>query len=136
MRYLGLDLGDKTLGTALSDPLGIISSPGETIFYEGNYDELVLKVKEIVKEKNVGAIILGLPKNMNNTEGERANKSREFKALLEQKLKIPIILEDERLTSKSATQALIEADMSRKNRKKVIDSVAASIILKTYLDKK
>lgn len=135
-RYLGLDLGDKSLGTALSDPLGIIASPHETIFYSGDYRELIKPLSDLIKEKNVSTIILGLPKNMDNSEGPRAQKSREFRDFLINELATEVILEDERLTTKSAEQSLIETDTSRKGRKKIIDSVAASIILKNYLDKR
>ena len=136
MRYLGLDLGTRTLGISVSDPLGIVATSKEIIRHEENYDVLVDKVLEIVKELNVGEIVLGLPKNMNNTLGERATKSLEFKKMLEDKINIPVTLIDERLSTKEATNILIEADTSRKKRKKVIDSLAATIILQRYLDEK
>lgn len=136
MRYLGLDLGTRTLGISVSDPLGIVATSKEIIRHEENYDILVEKVLEIVKELNVGEIVLGYPKNMNNTLGERANKSIEFKAMLEEKIDIPVVLIDERLSTKEATNILITADTSRKKRKRVIDSLAATIILQRYLDEK
>lgn len=136
MRYLGLDLGTRTLGISISDPLGIIATSKEIIRHEENYCFLVDKVLEIVNELNVGEIVLGYPKNMNNTLGERANKSLEFKKMLEDKINIPVTLIDERLSTKEATNILIEADTSRKKRKKVIDSLAATIILQRYLDEK
>ena len=136
MRYLGLDLGTRTLGISVSDPLGIVATSKEIIRHEENYDVLVDKVYEIVKELNVGEIVLGLPKNMNNTLGERASKSLEFKEMLEDKINIPVTLIDERLSTKEATNILIKADTSRKKRKKVIDSLAATIILQRYLDEK
>ena len=136
MRYLGLDLGTRTLGISVSDPLGIVATSKEIIRHEENYCFLVDKVLEIVNELNVGEIVLGLPKNMNNTLGERASKSLEFKKMLEDKIGIPVTLIDERLSTKEATNILIEADTSRKKRKKVIDSLAATIILQRYLDEK
>lgn len=135
MRYLGLDLGDRSLGLAISDPLGIIASPLKTLFYEGDYNELLADLKSLLKEKKIDAFILGLPKNMNNSEGPRAEKSREFKAFLEENLKVKVILEDERLSTKGAEKALIEGDVSRSKRKEKIDSVAASIILQNYLNR-
>ena len=136
MRYLGLDLGTRTLGISVSDPLGIVATSKEIIRHEENYCLLVDKVVDIVKELNVGEIVLGYPKNMNNTLGDRANKSIEFKTMLEEKIDIPVTLIDERLSTKEATNILIEADTSRKKRKKVIDSLAATIILQRYLDGK
>ena len=136
MRYIGLDLGTRTLGISVSDPLGIVATSREIIRHEENYDILVDKVLEIVDELKVNEIVLGFPKNMNNTLGERASKSLQFKKMLEEKINIPVILVDERLSTKEATNILIEADTSRKKRKKVIDSLAATIILQRYLDKK
>ena len=133
MRYLGLDLGTKTLGVSISDPTGLIASSYTIIRHNEEYDRLITDVKNIVLEKNVQEIVLGLPKNMNNTLGEKARLSYEFKKKLEDKLNIKVHLVDERLSTVEAERALIGADMSRKNRKEVIDSVAASIILDTYL---
>lgn len=135
MRYLGLDLGSRTLGTSISDNTGLIASSYKTIKHNEEYDRLLNDVKEIVEEKNIDAIVLGLPKNMNNTLGPKGEVSIEFKEKLENILDIPIYLQDERLTTKQATDVLIKSDMSRKNRKKVVDSVAATIILQSYLDK-
>lgn len=135
MRYLGLDLGDRSLGLAISDPLGIIASPLKTLFYEGDYNDLLEELDSLLKEKKIDAFVLGLPKNMNNTEGPRAEKSREFKTFLEEKLKVKVILEDERLSTKNAEQVLLEGDVSRSKRKEKIDSVAASIILQNYLNR-
>jgi len=136
MRYLGLDLGTKTLGVSVSDPLGIIASSKEIIRHEENYDKLLEEVENLVNELKIDQIVLGYPKNMNNTLGERANKSLEFKKMLEEKLNIPVILMDERLSTKEATDLLIKNDTSRKKRKQVIDSLAATIILQRYLDEK
>ena len=133
MRYLGLDLGSKTLGTALSS--GLIASSYKTIHHNEEYDKLLDIVEEIVEDEHIDAIVLGFPKNMNNTIGPKGELSLDFKAKLEEMLSIPIILQDERLTTKSATDMLINGNVSRKNRKKVVDSIAATIILQTYLDR-
>lgn len=136
MRYLGLDLGSRTLGVAISDKTGLIASSLKVIHHEEEYDRLVLDVKNLVEELCVDAIVLGFPKNMNNTIGPKGELSLEFKEKLEKNINIPIYLQDERLSTKSALDALISGDVSRKNRKKVVDSVAATIILQTYLDRR
>lgn len=135
MRYLGLDLGSRTLGMAISDPLGIIASSYKIVRHDEEYSRLVDDVLETVQEKKIDAIVLGLPKNMNNTIGPKGELSFQFKEMLEQKIKIPVYLQDERLTTKQAENLLINNDTSRKKRKKVIDSMAATIILQSYLDK-
>ena len=136
MKYLGLDLGSRTLGIAVSDGTGLIASSYKTIRHNEEYDRLLDEVKSIVEELNIAAIVLGFPKNMNNTIGPKGELSLSFKEQLEKTLDIPIHLQDERLTTKSATDMLIMGNVSRKNRKKVVDSVAATIILQTYLDRK
>ncbi len=136
MKYLGLDLGSRTLGIAVSDATGTIASTYKTIRHEEEYDRLLNEVKQIVEELNIGAIVLGFPKNMNNTIGPKGQLSLEFKEKLEKLVSIPVYLQDERLTTKSATDMLIMGNVSRKNRKKVVDSVAATIILQSYLDRK
>lgn len=136
MRYLGLDLGSRTLGVALSDVTGLIASSLTIIRHNEDYKGLVVEVENIVKEKNIEEIVLGLPKNMNNTLGEKAKLSYKFKQMLEEKIGIPVHLIDERLTTKQALDLLISNDTSRKKRKKVVDSMAAAIILQTYLDTK
>ena len=136
MRYLGLDLGSRTLGVSLSDVTGTIASSYTVIRHNENYKGLISEVEKIVIEKNIEQIVLGLPKNMNNTLGEKAKLSYKFKEMLEEKLNIPVHLIDERLTTKQATDLLISNDTSRKKRKKVVDSMAAAIILQTYLDTK
>ena len=133
---MGLDLGSRTLGVSLSDPSGMIASSYTIIKHEEEYDRLVDEVKKIIDEKNVEKIVLGLPKNMNGTIGPKGELSYKFKEMLETKLDIPVDLEDERLSTKEATNILIANDTSRKKRKKVIDSLAATIILQSYLDKK
>lgn len=136
MKYLGLDLGSRTLGIAVSDATGLIASSYKTIRHNEEYEKLLIEVKNITKELNIEGIVLGFPKNMNNTIGPKGELSLEFKEKLEQILSIPIYLQDERLTTKSATDMLIQGNVRRKDRKKVIDSVAATIILQTFLDKK
>ena len=136
MRYLGLDLGSRTLGVAISDKTGLIASLVKTIRHNEEYDRLLDEVKNLVLELEVDAIVLGFPKNMNNTIGPKGELSLEFKEKLEKILSIPVYLQDERLSTKSALDTLIQGDVSRKNRKKVVDSLAATIILQSYLDRR
>lgn len=136
MRYLGLDLGSRTLGVALSDKTGLIASNYKTIRHDEDYDSLLDEVKSIVLELSVDAVVLGMPKNMNGTIGPKGELSITFKEKLEKILPVPVYLQDERLTTKSATDILIQGNVSRKNRKKVVDSVAATIILQSYLDRR
>ncbi len=135
MRYLGLDLGSRTLGISISDNTGLIASSYKTIRHNEEYDRLLDEVVNIVKEKEIEGIVLGFPKNMNNTIGPKGELSKEFKEKLEKELDIPIYLQDERLSTKSATDLLITGNVRRKDRKKVVDSVAATIILQSFLDK-
>lgn len=135
-KYLGLDLGTRTLGVSISDSTLTIASTYKTIhFSDSNYDELLPQIKEIVDIENISKIVLGLPKNMNNSIGFRAEATLSFKEKLEKFLDIEVVLQDERLSTVEATNYMLEADISRKKRKKKIDSVAANIILQTYLDK-
>ena len=136
MKYLGLDLGSRTLGIATSDATGLIASTYKTIRHNEEYDRLLLEVKQLVEELKIDEIVLGFPKNMNNTIGPKGELSLEFKEKLEKLVTIPIHLQDERLTTKSATDMLIMGNVSRKKKKKVVDSVAATIILQTFLDRK
>ena len=131
MRYLGLDLGTKTLGLAISN--GKIASTLKTIRYE-NIDKLILELQNIISEYKIDLLILGLPKNMNNTMGTSALETLEFKKKLE-KLNYKVILQDERLSTVSAHNYMIKADLSRKKRKEKVDALAATIILQTFLDK-
>lgn len=136
MRYLGLDLGTRTLGLALSDVTGTIASPLKTIrFEEGNYDSLLPQLKDLVTEYQVEKLVLGLPKNMNNSIGERAEMTLAFQKKLEEYLGKKVVMQDERLSTVEATNYMLAADISRKKRKKKVDSLAANIILQTYLDK-
>ena len=135
MKYLGLDLGSRTLGIAKSDSMGLIASSYGVIRHQEEYSRLIDEVVKLVDLEKIDAIVLGFPKNMNNSIGPKGELSLKFKKELEKRLSIPIYLQDERLSTKSATDLLISGNVSRKGRKKVVDSVAATIILQTYLDK-
>ena len=134
MRYMGLDLGTKTLGISLSN--GVIASVYGTLRHDEEYDRIANEVKDLAIEKKVDVIVLGFPKNMNNTIGERAEITLEFKKKLEKLTNLPVELEDERLTSVVANNVLINADTSRKKRKERVDGMASVIILQSYLDRK
>lgn len=135
MRILGFDLGTRTLGISISDYTNTIATTYKTIrFNEKDYDSIIPEIKDIVKEFNATKIVLGLPKNMNNSIGDRGLETLDFKKKLEDNLNIEVIMQDERLTTVQATNYMLEADISRKKRKKKIDSLAANIILQTYLD--
>ena len=136
MRCLGLDLGSKTLGIAISDRTNFIASVYKTIFFKDeDYSSLIEPLKEIVKNEDIGTIVLGLPKNMNNSLGPRALITLEFKEMIEKELNLPVVMEDERLTSVISNNILISANISRNKRKKKVDGMAAEIILQSYLDK-
>ncbi len=132
MRYLGLDLGTKTLGLAISN--GMIATSLKTIHFN-DLKEAIDKLEKVIIEEKIDLLVLGLPKNMNNTIGPRAEATIEFKKMLE-KLNYQVVLQDERLSTVSAHNYMIEADLSRKKRKEKVDSLAATIILQAYLDKK
>ena len=134
MRYLGMDLGTKSLGLALSDKTGLIASFYKNINYEDE-DKLIDEIESIIEKEHIEKLVLGLPKNMDNSLGWRANDTIAFKEKLEKKLNKEVILEDERLTTKIAENMLIDFDISRKKRKKVIDGVSAVIILQSYLNR-
>ena len=135
MRYLGFDLGTRTLGISISDETKTIATGLTTLrFNDSDYDSILDEIKNIVKEKNIEKIVLGLPKNMNNTLGERAETTLKFKEKLEEYLNIEVVMQDERLSTVAAHNYLLEANLSRKKRKKVVDKMAANIILQTYLD--
>ena len=137
MRYLGLDLGSKTLGIAISDPSNTIASVLKTLrFSDEDYQSLIEPLKEIVNENKIKQIVLGYPLNMNGTVGMRAEICLNFKKMLEEQLDVSVVMEDERLTSVISNQILIQADLSRKKRKKKVDGLAAQIILQSYLDRK
>ncbi|MBQ8872105.1 MAG: Holliday junction resolvase RuvX [Bacilli bacterium] len=135
MRYLGLDLGTRTLGISISDETKTIASGLTTLrFEEGDYDAILDDLRKILEENKIEKIVLGLPKNMNNTLGDRAETTIMFQKKIEELFNIEVILQDERLSTVAAHNYLLEADMSRKKRKKVVDKMAANIILQTYLD--
>lgn len=139
-RYMALDVGDRTIGVAISDPLFIMAEGHSTIFRESIEKDFDI-LKDIIIKQNIIKIIIGFPKNMNNTIGPQGEKVLSFVESLKEFLKensfnIEIIMQDERLTTVSAERILIEGNMSRKKRKKVIDKVAATYILQSYLDKK
>ena len=137
MRYLGLDLGSKTLGIAISDPSNTIASVLKTLrFSDEDYQSLIEPLKEIVNENKIQQIVLGYPLNMNGTVGMRAEICLNIKKMLEEQLDVSVVMEDERLTSVISNQILIQADLSRKKRKKKVDGLAAQIILQSYLDRK
>lgn len=136
MKYLGLDLGTRTLGLAVSDPTGLIATSYKIIRHNEEYDRLVEVLKDEIIDNHIDELVLGFPKNMDNTIGERGQIALQFKDKLEKELDIPVHMQDERLSTVEATNLLIANDLSRNKRKKVIDSVAATIILQSYLDKK
>lgn len=130
---LGLDLGNKRIGIAISDATKTIAS-GLGVYKRKSMDEDLEYLEKLIKEEGISEIVLGLPRNMDGSLGERAQKTLQFKALLEEKLHLPVVLFDERLTTEEAERVLLEADMSRKRRKRVIDKLSAVIILQRYLD--
>lgn len=135
MRYLGLDLGTKTLGISLSDKSGIIASSYKTIhFNEEDYNSVLDELKEIIDEFEIKTVVLGLPKNMNNTLGDAAKRSMNFRDILLDNFDIEVIMQDERMSSVEAHNIMLQGDLSRKKRKKHVDSLAANIILQRYLD--
>lgn len=138
MRILCLDFGMKTIGVAVSDPFGWTAQGVEIIRRkeENNLKESIERLKVICEEYQVEQIVLGYPKNMNNTLGERVEKTEAFKKRIKKELKLPVILWDERLSTVAAERGLLEADLSRAKRKKVIDKMAAVFILQGYLDSK
>ncbi|WP_203333083.1 Holliday junction resolvase RuvX [Planococcus beigongshangi] len=135
MRIMGLDVGSKTVGVAISDALGWTAQGIETVKINEAVEEFGLKrLGELISQYEVTEIVVGYPKNMNNSIGPRAEASERFAALLKEAYAIPVVLWDERLTTAAAEKMLISADVSRKNRKKVIDKMAAVMILQGYLD--
>ena len=136
MRILGLDYGSKTVGVAVSDPLGLTAQGVETIWrkQENKLRQTLARIEELISEYQVERIVLGYPKNMNNTIGERAEKSLEFQQMLERRTGLPVIIWDERLTTVEANRTLMEASVRRENRKQYMDKLAAVFILQGYLD--
>ncbi len=137
MRYMGLDLGNRTCGIAFSDPLGIVATGYETYrFNEKDLQKVLEYVKMLMQERNVDKVVLGLPKNMDGSLGFQSEYVMTFKQMLEEKTNKEVILVDERLTTTQVTRVMIDADLSRKKRKDHVDKLAAVIILQTYLDSK
>lgn len=136
MRIMGLDFGSRTTGVAVSDPLGITAQGVETIVRkdENKLRQTCARIEALIKEYEIEEIVLGYPKNMNNTAGERAEKTEAFKAMLERRTGKPVILWDERLTTIAVERVLMESGVRRENRKAVVDKIAAVLILQGYLD--
>ncbi len=136
MRIMGLDLGSKTVGVAISDPL-LITAQGIEIIRrkeENKLRQTLARIEALIVEYEVDRIVLGLPKNMNDTLGERAQLSLEFKEKLERRTGLPVVMWDERLTTVAADKAMMEAGIRRENRKDYVDMIAACLILQGYLD--
>jgi len=137
MRVLGLDVGSKTIGVALSDEMGWTAQGIETIkINEERNDFGLVRLQELIEQNNVSLVVIGFPKNMNGTIGPRGEASQSFAKLIEDTFGLKTVLWDERLTTMAAERVLLEADVSRKKRKKVIDKMAAVMILQGYLDSK
>ena len=138
MRVLGLDYGSKTIGVAISDPLGLTAQGVEIIRREeeNKLRKSLRRIEELVKQYEVEELVLGFPKNMNNTIGERAEKSLQLKETLERRLGLPVVMWDERLTTVEANRTLMESGVRRENRGKYVDMIAAVFILQGYLDAK
>ena len=136
IRIMGLDYGSKTVGVAISDPLGLTAQGIEIIrrTSENKLRRTLARIEELVREYEVTSIVLGFPKNMNNTVGERGEKSLEFKEMLERRTGIPVVMWDERLTTVSANRTLMESGVRREDRKEYVDMIAAVYILQGYLD--
>ncbi len=134
MRIIGLDIGDKTIGVAVSDPLGLTAQGITTIHRKGKEKD-ALELQKIISEYSAELILSGLPKNMNGTIGEQGEKVIRFCNFLEKRLNVKVEYWDERLTTVAAHRAMIEADLSREKRKKIVDKLAAVYILQGYLDK-
>ncbi|WP_201713581.1 Holliday junction resolvase RuvX [Rossellomorea arthrocnemi] len=135
MRVMGLDVGSKTVGVAISDELGWTAQGIETIKIDEDHGVFRMdRIKELADEYQVDTVVVGMPKNMNNTIGPRGEASKAYGELIQQELSLPIKYWDERLSTMAAERVLLEADVSRKKRKKVIDKMAAMMILQGYLD--
>ena len=138
MRIMGLDYGSKTVGVAISDPL-LITAQGIEIIRRKDENKLrqtLARIEELIGEYEVTEIVLGLPKNMNDTLGDRANISLEFKEKLERRTGLPVHMWDERLTTVEADKTMMEAGVRRENRKEYVDKIAATLILQGYLDRR
>lgn len=137
MKYLGLDLGSRTLGVAISDELGFLARPYYTLrFEDDDYDSAINYVLDVCKKENVKEVVLGYPKHMNGDLGVRASISEDFKQKIEQSSDIKVHLEDERMTTIIVDKAMISGNMRREKRKEKKDEMAAVVILQGFLDKK
>ncbi|AEG61367.1 Holliday junction resolvase RuvX [Desulforamulus ruminis] len=134
MRIMGLDVGDKTIGVALSDPMGWTAQGLEVIRRKNDIQEDFQRLLEIIREYGVESILVGLPKNMNGTIGPQGEKVQAFVEQLKKEINLPVKTWDERLSTVAAEKVLLQADVSRSKRKKVIDKMAAAVILQGYLD--
>lgn len=135
LRILALDVGNKRIGTALSDELNILAQPLYTIHRKG-LERDIQEIVNIIKEKNVGTVVVGLPKNMDGTVGFQGEKTQKFAEILMQNIEVPLIMWDERLTTVSARRIMIENDVKQKDKKNLVDTVAAVVILENYLNSK
>lgn len=137
MRIMGLDYGSKTVGVAVSDALQITAQGVEIVRrkQENKLRQTLARIEELIVEYEVEKIVLGFPKNMNDTVGERAERSLQFQEMLERRTGLPVVMWDERLTTVSADKAMMEAGIRRENRKEYVDSIAAALILQGYLDR-
>ncbi len=138
MRTLGLDFGSKTCGVAISDPLYITAQGLEIIRRDKptHLRQTLARIEEIIQEYEIDEIVLGYPKNMNDTEGERVERTMEFKEKLERRTGLSVTLWDERLTTVAADRLMMEAGIRREHRKDYVDQIAATFILQGYLDRK
>ena len=136
MRVLCLDVGERRIGVAVTDALDLTAQGVETIWrkQENKLRQTLARIEELISEYQVERIVLGYPKNMNNTIGERAEKSLEFQQMLERRTGLPVIMWDERLTTVEANRTLMEASVRRENRKQYLDQIAASVILQEYME--
>lgn len=138
MRIMGLDFGSKTVGVAISDPLEITAQGIEIVRRkeENKLRRTLARIEELIVEYEVEEIVLGFPKNMNNSEGDRVEKTKAFQEMLERRTGLPVTLWDERLTTVAADRAMMEAGIRRENRKDYVDMIAAVLILQGFLDHK
>ena len=132
-RLLGLDVGDVRIGVAISDPTNLLAQPFTTIIHQSKWED-VLAVRKIIEEYDIYKVVVGLPKNMNNTIGPQGKKIQKFVRALQHDYPIEVVFMDERLTTVGAEKALIHGNVRRDDRKKVVDQIAASLILQMYLD--
>lgn len=134
MRIIALDVGTKNIGVAVSDPLGITAQSLPTVRRQGDTEADVAQIAAYIKEYDCETLVVGLPRNMNGSEGPSCEMARNFAAEVEKAVAVPIVFRDERLTSRQAEQAMIFGDVRREKRKKKVDSLAAILILQNYLD--